>query len=195
MRLIVGLGNPGEEYAQTPHNAGFMVLDALARKYDREWAPKFAALICTLHLPAAREGALLMKPQLYMNRSGKAVIEAVRFYKITRHDIWLVHDELDLPLGGLKVVGNRSAAGHKGVASVIDTLGTQSFYRWRVGVMPPKKPANPDAYLTNEPLSPENAKLIKPALARAQETIVLGLTHGITAAINEANRPPAQKSE
>lgn len=205
MYLIVGLGNPGPAYEKTPHNVGFIALDQLAKRGALEWQPKFASLMTMIqHLTAGGEikRTILLKPQLFMNRAGKAVAEVMRFYKIRPADLWIIHDELDLPLGALKITFNRSSAGHKGVESIIRELKTQSFYRVRLGVMPPlwasltkggpeKGPVDPDDYLTNAALSLNQQKLLAPALDQAGQVIdELWRGESIDKIVSWANKKP-----
>lgn len=134
MKLIVGLGNPGKKYQNTRHNLGFMVLDALLRKMmptgETDWqkSRKFNAFFVRI------DNLLLVKPQTFMNASGRAVAKIVGFYKIKSENIWVVHDEIDLPLGKIRIVKNRGGAGHRGVESIIKELGTNQFARFRLGI-------------------------------------------------------------
>ena len=130
LRLIVGLGNPGREYVDTRHNVGFMVVDHLANDLrlsfndEKRWTAKIA-----------RDGArYLLKPQTYMNESGLAVGKVATFYKIDPDQILILYDDIDLPLGRLRIRGSGSAGGHNGMRSVINHLGTQDFPRLRLGI-------------------------------------------------------------
>ena len=190
MFLLVGLGNPGPDYEHTPHNAGFRALDEFVRKMGLEWQTKFSSYLteCRLRIkgePIAH--AVLIKPQLFMNRSGMAVTEVLRFLKIKTHDLWVIHDELDLPLGRLKITCDRSAAGHKGVQSIIAILGTQKFYRFRIGVMPPEKPNLPDEYLTNRSVAPELEAQFNEGISQAAAALESALRQGIVKARTEFN--------
>lgn len=127
MKLIVGLGNPGKEYARTRHNIGFRVLDALARELNLEFEKKGEAEI------ARGKDIILVKPLKFMNDSG-AVIERVRnYYKALVTEVFIIHDEIDLPLGKLKLYGKGGSAGHKGIDSIIKALGF-GFTRLRIGI-------------------------------------------------------------
>ena len=143
MKLIVGLGNPGEKYVQTRHNLGFLVLEHFFRDFspvvDGNWSmeKKFKGEIAELSWqPKAgkAEKVILLKPQTFMNLSGESVKAAADYYHILSEDIWVVHDELDLPLGSLKIRIGGTSAGHKGVQSVMDHLGTEKFWRFRMGI-------------------------------------------------------------
>ncbi|MBU3957333.1 aminoacyl-tRNA hydrolase [Patescibacteria group bacterium] len=134
MKLIVGLGNPGEKYEDTKHNLGFVVLDALFQELTpvekTAWKEnkKFNSLL-------AKIGDLILaKPQTFMNASGMAVAKIANFYKIKLTDLWVIHDEIDLPLEEIRIVRGRGAAGHRGVESIIKELGTEDFVRFRLGI-------------------------------------------------------------
>ncbi len=130
--LVVGLGNPGREYARTRHNAGFMVVDELARRYDASWREKFAGRLAELRIDEHR--VALLKPETYMNESGRSVAAAVAFFKVEPDAILVVHDEGDLEPGRLQFRLGGGLAGHNGLRSVTSHLGTPAFMRLRVGV-------------------------------------------------------------
>lgn len=139
MKLIVGLGNPGKKYAKTRHNIGFMVVDALAEGLKKEWSmsnwelsKKFNAEVRggAVH----NEQLILAKPMTFMNDSGQAVQLLAHFYKLTPSDIVVVHDDKDLPFGTVKTHFNRGDAGHNGVRSIIEHIGTNEFTRVRIGI-------------------------------------------------------------
>jgi PTH1 family peptidyl-tRNA hydrolase len=127
-KLIVGLGNPGDKYMQTRHNVGFLVLDSLCSG-EFKFEKKFNAEVCE-----QGEGVILMKPQTFMNLSGEAMKTFTDYYKITLENIWVVHDDIDIPFGEIRIREGGSSAGHKGVESAIKQLGIESFLRFRVGV-------------------------------------------------------------
>ena len=124
MFLVVGQGNPGERYARTRHNLGFMVLDRLGLSFR----PRGEALV------AEAEGGLFLKPLTYYNLTGRAVAPLARFYKIPPERILVVHDEMDLPLGRIRFKAGGSAAGNRGVLSIEEALGTRAFHRLRLGI-------------------------------------------------------------
>ena len=134
MKLIVGLGNPGREYMNTRHNAGFIAMDFLADKLNAKFSfnKKFNAEIAEAKNKNAK--IILAKPQTFMNESGKAVGAISEFYKIKPQEILVIHDDKDIALGEAKIQTNRSSAGHNGVESIIERLGTQDFERMRLGV-------------------------------------------------------------
>ncbi len=143
MKLIVGLGNPGEKYKNTRHNLGFMAVEQFMQDFESveksvwkesaklkskilqiEWKPKAGAL----------EKVILALPQTHMNNSGMAVGLLSSYYKIDAADIWVAHDELDLPIGAMRIRFGGAAAGHKGVESIIESMGTDRFWRFRLGI-------------------------------------------------------------
>jgi PTH1 family peptidyl-tRNA hydrolase len=167
IKLIVGLGNPGEKYKMTRHNLGFRVIDKISENFNfpaMKCETKFKAEIseCKINpvCPACRTGRrtgrnekiLFVKPQTFMNKSGQAVSQISRFYKIKPENIWIVYDDMDLPLGKLKISFNKNSGGHKGVQSIIDQLGRKDFFRFRIGT---------DA---NSPPSADPPKAEKPQL-------------------------------
>ena len=151
MILIVGLGNPGKKYEQTRHNVGFRVIDELAKQKTRKF--------------------IIAKPQSFMNNSGKAVKSLTSFYKIKPENLWVIHDDIDLPVGEIKIAKNRGSAGHKGVQSIINELKTKEFNRIRIGICP--KTGKPKAVekLVLQNFTKEEEKLIKEAIEEAIQTI------------------------
>ncbi|MEN8252449.1 MAG: aminoacyl-tRNA hydrolase [Patescibacteria group bacterium] len=135
MKLIIGLGNPGQEYEKTRHNAGFLLVDALQGDKDLpefSFNKKFNAEISEGFVN--EEKYILAKPQTFMNRSGESVRALIDFYKIEPTDIIVAHDDLDFELGNHKISRDNSAAGHNGIQSIIDNIGTQDFTRLRIGI-------------------------------------------------------------
>jgi PTH1 family peptidyl-tRNA hydrolase len=137
MNLIVGLGNPGEKYENTRHNLGFLVIDHLLKAIGTskvEWtnSNKLKSDIALFSLK--EEKVLLAKPQTFMNNSGIAVQLILQFYKIKPEELWIVYDELDLPLGSIKIRFGGAAAGHHGAESVMESIGTDKFWRFRLGI-------------------------------------------------------------
>lgn len=130
MNLIVGLGNPGKEYENTRHNVGFEVVDKLADTW--KYSKKFRADIC--HIFIEGQDVYLVKPQTFMNKSGDAVREIVGFLDVPLERIWLVHDDIDIDLGLCRVRKDGGSAGHNGVQSVINSIGSEKFPRFRMGI-------------------------------------------------------------
>ncbi len=132
MQIIVGLGNPGDKYSKTRHNAGFMALDFILKdKHVISCASKFDAKICEEHDP---QKTFYIYPQTFMNDSGKAVRQIMDFYKLSPADLVVIHDDVDLPLGTIRFTEVSSDAGHNGVKSIIEAIGTQDFKRIRIGI-------------------------------------------------------------
>lgn len=130
MKLIIGLGNPGKEYEDTRHNIGFMVLDNYLK--GSSWQKKFNALYTTEIIN--NEKVIFVKPETYMNLSGNSVIEFINFYKIEYKNILVIHDDLDLPFGKIRVKTNSSAGGHNGIKSIINRIGNNNFARLKIGI-------------------------------------------------------------
>lgn len=184
--LIVGLGNPGDNYAKTRHNVGFRAVDALAKrlgvKADRA---KFRGL----YGQTVYEGQklILLKPQTFMNNSGQSVMDAARFYKLPPERIIVIFDDISLDVGRLRVRADGSAGGHNGIKSIIGGLNSQSFPRVKIGVG--AKP-HPDYELADWVLSNFSAseeKTLGPAIERAAEAALAVLTDGVPAAANRFN--------
>ena len=132
MQIVIGLGNPGSKYEKTRHNAGFMALDYILKDLQAiSCTSSFDSKICEVHMP---EKTFFVYPQTFMNDSGKAVRQILDFYKLSPKDILVIHDDIDLPLGTIKFTDNSGDAGHNGIKSIIESLGTKEFRRVRVGV-------------------------------------------------------------
>lgn len=148
MLLIAGLGNPDTKYKDTRHNVGFMVLDALAKdlgvafKEDKKRNALVAEYTMTFEDERKKTRLVLVKPLTYMNNSGEAVAKVRKYYQIPEINIWVVHDDLDIELGSIRIRKGGSSAGQKGVQSVIDHLGTNEFIRFRVGIKPEDGPSS-----------------------------------------------------
>src|SRR5919197_2730467 len=130
--LVAGLGNPGREYAQTRHNVGWMVVDELAKRHDGSFRGKFSGRLAEVRLNALRIG--LLEPETYMNESGRSIAAAVRFFKVAPGELLVVHDDVDLEEGRLQARLGGGLAGHNGLRSIAQALGTQEFLRLRLGV-------------------------------------------------------------
>jgi len=173
IRLIVGLGNPGPEYEQTRHNAGFWLVDALAAnagvRLGRE--TRYQALAAKTVIGGAE--VWLLEPQTYMNRSGQSVGTLARFYKIAADEILVVHDELDLPPGAAKLKKGGSSGGHNGLKDITAALGTQDYWRLRLGIGHPRALGLPQPvvdYVLHRPRREEQL-LIDEAISKSLEVI------------------------
>ena len=184
--LIVFLGNPGPKYQGTRHNAGFMAADAMAK--DKGVAInklRFKSLTATVRMGS--EQVLLMKPQTYMNLSGEAVAQAVRFYKIAPEHVIVVSDEMSLPIGKLRIRVKGSAGGHNGLKNIIAHLGTEEFPRIRLGV---GAPPHPDYDVKDWVLSVfknQDAENMADAAQRAAKAAECYITEGADRAMNKFN--------
>lgn len=184
VKLVVGLGNPGARYASTRHNVGFMVIDRLARAWHAEVTKKQCGALAG---PAtfAGEKVWLAKPQTYMNLSGEAVTCLLRFYRMAPADLLVVYDERDLPVGKVRLRERGSPGGHRGVASIIQMLGTNEFNRLRIGIGRPSELDAVDHVLSGFP--PEEKPLIEEAISRSVEAVETVLREGMAAAMNRYN--------
>lgn len=190
MKLIIGLGNPGKKYDQTWHNVGFLTIDQIQVNKPEEFlklknSRKHKAEICEGTSP--EEKIILIKPQTFMNNSGQAVKSLARFYKIKPHDLWVIHDDIDLPLGKIRISQNSSAAGHKGVQSIIEELGTQEFIRFRIGIQPttPIK-VTTEKYVLQK-IDKAGKVIIDEVMGKVLAAIEVTLAQGVTEAMNEFN--------
>jgi len=184
--LIVGLGNPGSEYAAHRHNVGFHVVDALARAHGLSFVRHKAAQARVADGPIEGRLVLVAKPQTFMNLSGKSVARLARDYQIPSERILVVYDDLDLPLGRLRVRANGGSGGHKGMRSIIDLLGTQDFPRIRVGIDRPPGSMDPADYVL-EPFDRDQTVLIQEAVQRAVSAIECWLVDGIQGTMDRYN--------
>lgn len=189
MVLIVGLGNPGRRYALTRHNIGFRVLDRLAARTGGRWRTVDAGGSAVAEIVVAKQPVLLLKPLRFMNVSGGPVARLARRRRIAPGSVWVVLDDLDLPFGHLRLRPRGSAGGHHGLHSVLEHLKTDAVPRLRVGIGPTQKPARFDGarYVLN-PFSATERRRLPDIVDRAADSIELGLTQGLDAAMTVWNR-------
>jgi len=167
MILIVGLGNPGKKYQNTRHNVGSRVIDELK----------------VLDL----KNAILAKPKTFMNLSGKTVKPLVQRYKIPTPNLWVVHDDIDLPFGTIRIVKNRGSAGHKGVESIIKELGTKNFIRFRIGIQPKTgKPKTPERFVLQK-FNKEEEKIIEEIIKKTVEALRVAIRNELNVVMNRYN--------
>ncbi len=184
MKLIAGLGNPGARYANSRHNIGFSVADAFARAHAAHFArKKFNAEIAEANL--GENKLLIIKPQSFMNASGEPVGKLYAFYKIAPADLLVIYDDLDLPLGKIRLRAEGSAGGHHGMESIIARIGTSNYARLRVGIGRPIPDADVDHVLGN--FSADERTVLNETIARAVEAIEVWLADGIDVAMNRFN--------
>lgn len=183
--LVVGLGNPGRQYKNTRHNAGFLVVDRLAERLGVQFSRlQFRALVVDGRYQGRK--IILAKPQTYMNESGQAVGSLVRFYKITQDNIVVVHDDVDLPFGALRLRPAGGSGGQKGMGSIIERLGTQEFPRLRVGIGRPPGQMLAAAYVLQEFDRDEKLELLG-VIDRAVDALLSIITNGLEKAMNQYN--------
>jgi len=185
MKVVAGLGNPGREYADTRHNVGFMLVDMIALAYRLDLRPKFQGLIAEGQSEGER--FFLFKPQTFMNLSGRAMQELVKFYKIKGADILVVYDDMDLPLGRTRLRPQGSSGGHNGIRSIIGELGTEEFWRLKMGIGRPPEHWDPARYVLSQ-FTSEELPILKDALERAQKAVYLWLAGEGDKAMNLYNR-------
>lgn len=193
MKLVVGLGNPGREYARTRHNVGFEAVDLLARRHGLEWAaaPRGAeALVANWRAG----GAMFAKPLTFMNLSGAAVVALLQFYKIELADLLVVVDEVQLETGRIRVRPSGSAGGHNGLKSIIGSLGTDAFPRLRIGVGRGDTRRNLADHVLAKFDGAERA-VIDDAIARAADASERFIADGVVAAMNGFNRRDDKTNE
>lgn len=188
-RLIVGLGNPGPEYRNTRHNAGFMVLDELAVKLGVSFSEekRYHGLL------AKAAGTWLLKPQTFMNDSGRSVAALARFHKITPAETLVIYDDVDLPLGSLKFRQTGSAAGHNGIKSLIQHLGTQAFPRLKIGIGSTSGRPSGERLVGHVlgGFRPEEQVEVQISIKLAADAVIHALRSGLAAAMNLFNQKPS----
>lgn len=188
--LIVGLGNPGKKYERTRHNVGWQVFAFLGERWAldldvaKDWHEKFESLIAETKVGGAK--VILMKPLTYVNESGRAVRQAVDFWKIAPDHVIVVHDDKDLPVGTLRLRPDGSSGGHNGIKSVIAHLGTENFHRVRVGIGT-DRPTGDTADFVLATFRPDEKAAMKDAERRAAEAVTAIIDDGIIAAMNKFN--------
>ena len=182
--LVVGLGNPGREYARNRHNVGWMVVDELARRHCASWRGKFSGQLAELRLDGHR--VALLKPETYMNESGRSVQAATRFFKVEPDALLVVHDDTDLEVGRLQVRLGGGLAGHNGLRSVAQHLQTRDFLRLRVGVgRPGRGDPRPLADFVLSDFEPEDD--VEAIVSRAADTVEALDTEGLERAQQRFN--------
>lgn len=187
LKIIVGLGNPGRDYAETRHNVGFMVLDRLARRFGAEWKLDKARKAEI----AAGRGVLLVKPQTFMNLSGESVGPLMRYFKWEPEQVMVIYDDIAFPVGTLKLRNSGSAGGHNGIKSIIAHLGGEKFPRIRVGIGVPGQ-KNMVGHVLGK-FAPDERPLLEDALSKAEEAAVVTLNEGFDMAANRFNTKKEKK--
>ncbi|MGA2357261.1 MAG: aminoacyl-tRNA hydrolase [Terriglobales bacterium] len=187
MKLIVGLGNPGIEYQFTPHNLGFLTIDRIANNLGIEVRNRQCRAL-TARATIAGEPVVLAKPETYMNLSGLSVVELVEEHQVdVTRDLIVIYDELDLPMGTIRIRQRGSSAGHNGMESILGVLGTDEFLRIRLGVAPEHKVEDGARYLLT-PIRKAQEKAVDEMLDTAVQAVEVILKEGPAAAMNRFNR-------
>ncbi len=186
MKMVVGLGNPGEKYKNTRHNSGFKVIKSLALKHGCSPEKKSSALVAECRIEGARTG--LVQPLKLMNRSGRVVGKLARNYQLSSEDFLIVHDDMDLELGRIKLKKSGSSGGHRGVESIIKALETADFSRLRVGIGRPPAGVRPSDYVLTEFSEKELEEVVNPAIDRAVKAAELWRSESCEAAMNRFNQ-------
>ena len=192
MKIFVGLGNPTPEYAATKHNVGFMLADKLAEKISAsEWREKFNALVAESFFDG--EKILIVKPQTFMNLSGEAVAPIMNFYKLDAKNLTVAHDDMDLPLGMIRLRPKGSGGGHHGIESIIQHLGgEQNFPRVRIGVGRPPKNWTVNHHVLS-PFAKDDAEKISAAIDELVPAVLCIFKEGIDNAMNKFNPKKSKK--
>lgn len=194
MKIIAGLGNPGTEYARTKHNVGFMFVDALAEALGvsaSEWQAKFDVLVAPARIGTQK--VLLVKPQTYMNESGRAIGPLLSWYKLEPEDLIVVHDDMDIPVGTIRIRKKGSAGGHNGIKSILAHVGDEHFARVRIGIGRPL----PGWTVVNHVLAPfsdEGQQKIEDAIKYLEPAVECIVTDDVDVAMNRYN-PKKQKKK
>lgn len=186
--LIVGLGNPGKEYANNRHNVGFHCLDRLAGAYGLSFDRRRHKAEVAIGEIAGRK-VVLLKPQTFVNQSGEAVRAAASFYRIAPGDILAIYDDLDLPQGTIRLRPRGGSGGHNGVKSLIEQLGTEDFARIRVGIGRPPGRMEPRDYVLQD-FSAEEWEVMEEVYGRVVKAVETFIRHGIAEAMNRFNVRP-----
>lgn len=183
MWLVAGLGNPGKTYINTRHNVGFNILDLLANKYNVKF--KKTKIAKKVNICVNSEELLLIKPLLYMNMSGIVIKEILKQVPVKLENIIVVHDDLDMVVGKIRIKRGGSSGGHKGVESIIQNLGTKDFIRIKIGIGRDRN-IPPEEYVLSK-FTQEDSRIIKDAVCRAVEAIETVVTDGVDFAMNKFN--------
>ncbi len=192
MKMFAGLGNPGAEYAATRHNVGFMLADALAARWDAAgWRTKQDALVAEARLGA--EKILLVKPLTYMNESGRAVGPLLSWYKLAPEDLIVAHDDMDLPVGMIRLRKKGSAGGHNGMKSILYHVQDENFPRVRIGVGHPVHGRDQVIRHVLSPFSAEDAQKIREAIEYLLPAVECIIAEGIDLAMNKYNPKKVKK--
>jgi len=190
--LVVGLGNPGDRYRNSRHNIGFVAVDFVANKMNRTFAPHSSRLGETAEMHFDAFSFVLLKPQTYMNASGRSVRRVMEEMDLALGSLIVIHDDLDLEFGRIKIVFNRGAGGHKGVSSIIDEIGGREFVRIKCGIGRPGEGIQVVDHVLSS-FNEKESEMLDSVCQEITEALDLIGTEGLTAAMNRMNGHPAVK--
>ncbi len=185
MILIAGLGNPGKEYSKTRHNVGFMAVDLLQQELapNEKWSKN-----TKLHSEISKTNeVILVKPDTFMNLSGKSIQAVQQMYKIEKENIWILHDEMDLELGRIKIQIGGGSAGHNGIKSIIESTGTSEFNRWRIGIGRPPHEAMNSADFVLDQFSTQETEQLAQILQKVEQSVLFAIKNNVIASMNKYN--------
>ncbi|MFZ2724824.1 MAG: aminoacyl-tRNA hydrolase [Methylococcaceae bacterium] len=186
IKLIVGLGNPGRQYEKTRHNAGFLFLDELAAEFSASWIKESRFQGLHTEISVATQKAILLKPETFMNLSGQSVGKVARYYKLLPEEILVVHDELDIALGVIKLKKDGGHAGHNGLRDIIAHLNSKEFYRLRIGIGRPQGTKAVADFVLSSP-SKEEHQLLTTAFYNVKTFIPSIISGDIALVMNKLN--------
>ncbi len=186
MKMIAGLGNPGEAYAQTAHNVGFDVVDLIAERLQLVWKNSSGFHARTAKTTYAGQQLMLVKPQTFMNLSGNSVAPLLRYFGGTPADLTVISDDADLPLGRLRIRANGGSGGHRGLLSIIEQLGTEAFPRLRVGVGREDRQGDLADHVLAK-LDPDRQKVLRKAVEAAAEAVLSLIEQGLNETMTRFN--------
>ena len=193
MKLIAGLGNPGNEYAVTKHNVGFMLVDELAKKFNASsWKTQENALVASVYIGA--EKVLLVKPQTFMNESGRAIGPLLSWYKLTPEDLIVAHDDMDIPAGTIRIRKKGSSGGHNGMKSILAHVKDENFPRVRIGIGRPAEHSTVIHHVLS-PFNTEDAAAVKEAIEQLVPAVECIVKDGVDLAMNRFNPRKVKKSK
>jgi len=189
MKIIVGLGNPGRKFAKTRHNLGFRIVDNFRKRNKfSNWQVKKKLKAKISEGKRGREKIVLVKPKTFMNDSGKSVKLLTKTYHLTLDSLIVIHDDLDIPLGKMKISKGRSSAGHKGVQSIIDGLGTKDFVRFRIGISPINKEQQTMSNIfVLQKFTKEEEKILKEVVKKTCQLLKRIIREGLEKVMSECN--------
>lgn len=186
MYIVVGLGNPGNKYSYTKHNAGFLAIDRLAEKLNIKVNKiKYKAIIGEGNYKS--EKIILVKPQTYMNLSGESVREIFTFYKINIHNLFVIYDDIDLEIGKLRIRKKGSAGTHNGMKNIIYQLSNDDFPRFRIGISSPKENIDLASYVLSN-FTKEELKILDKTIDNCAESIMCAIEYDLDTAMNKFNK-------